>query len=363
MTPGTSINPRASTGPRRPPTVSVIIPNHNYARTLRHCLQAVVEQTYPHIEIVVVDDGSTDESPQIAGEFPVRLVRTANGGVSAARNTGVRHSTGDILFFLDSDIALRPDAVRIAVDVLEADPGVGFVCGIYDSVPLIDDGPVERYKVLHGHYWRRRTAGSVKAAYFSIGAMPRGAYHRAGPLDESLRDTEDVEYGARLAAVSTVLLDPRIVGRHDDDDRLGTLLRKQYRRSVPLVALFADRARDRPQLSDTAYRPTAVAGTSLALAGLAALPLWPVAGAAAVVAGLGAFAVEERKLLRFLRSAAGPRALPLMAGLHALVTAATGVAALEGAARWALSPAFRHRYRGAPRPVGSTASPGTTGHA
>ncbi|MFJ8080810.1 glycosyltransferase family 2 protein [Streptomyces sp. NPDC096205] len=328
-----------------PPTVSVIIPNHNYARTLGRCLGAVAEQTYPHIEIVVVDDGSTDDSPRIAAAHPgVRLVRTANAGVSAARNTGVRHSSGDILFFLDSDIALHPDAVRIAVEVLRADPRVGFVGGIYDSVPLIDDGAVERYKVLHGHYWRRRTAGPVKAAYFSLGAMPRTAYDRAGPLDESLRDTEDIEYGARLAADSTVLLDPRIVGRHDDDDRLSVLLRKQYRRSATLVSLFADRGRGRPQLSDTAYRPRAVAGTGLALAGLAALPLWPAAGAAASAAGLALFASEERGLLRYFRTAAGVRALPLMTGLHFLMTATTGLAATAGAAHWLLSPTFRHRY-------------------
>ncbi|MFD7137635.1 glycosyltransferase family 2 protein [Streptomyces sp. NPDC059894] len=347
----------------RPPTVSVIIPNYNYARTLRQCLESVVAQTYPHVEIVVVDDGSTDESPRIAEEYPVRLLRTANGGVSAARNTGVRNSTGEILFFLDSDIALRPDAVRIAVDVLRSDPGVGFVCGIYDSVPLIDDGAVERYKVLHGHYWRRRTAGPIKAAYFSLGAMPRTAYERVGPLDESLRDTEDVEYGARLAAVSSVLLDPRIVGRHDDDDRLRVLLSKQYRRSVPLVSLFADRSRGRgrPQLSDTAYRPTAVAGVSLVLAGLAAAPLWPVAGTAAAVAGLGAFAAEERGLLRFLRSTAGTRALPMMAGLHLLMTATTGLAAAVGAVRWVGSASFRRRYGGAPAVAGASGTGGAAG--
>jgi len=340
----------------RPPRVSVIIPNYNYARTIRQCLTAVAGQSYPHIEIVVVDDGSTDASPRIAEEFSVRLIRTANAGVSAARNTGVRHSTGDILFFLDSDIALRPDAVQHAVDVLESDPGIGFVCGIYDSVPLIDDGPVERYKVLHGHYWRRRTAGEVKAAYFSLGAMPRSAYDRAGPLDESLRDTEDVEYGARLSAVSTVLLDPRIVGRHDDDDRIGILLRKQYRRSVPLVALFGDRDRaGRPQLSDTAYRPKAVAGTALALTGLAVAPLWPVAGAVAATAGVGVFVAEEWGLLRFLHATAGGRALPLMAGLHTLMTATTGVAALVGAVRWTGSPSFRRRYSNPPATGGAVA--------
>lgn len=326
------------------PTVSVIIPNYNYARTLRQCLQAVFDQTYPEIEVVVVDDGSTDDSPRIAAEFPCTLVRTANAGVSAARNTGVRHSTGEILFFLDSDIALAPDAVERAVRLLAADPRIGFVGGIYDKEPLIDDGAVERYKVLHGHFWRARNAGEARLCNFSLGAMRRETFELAGPLDTSLRATEDVEYGARLAAMSTVLIDATILGRHDDDDRLRVLLGKQYRRSVPLVALFADRRRARPKLTDTAYRPRAVAGTGLVLAGLAGAALWPVAGAAMAVVGAALFVVEERRLLRFLRASAGLRQFPVMAGLHLLMNAATGFAALLGAARWACSPTFRRLY-------------------
>lgn len=326
------------------PTVSVIIPNYNYARTLRQCLRAVFDQTYPHLEVVVVDDGSTDASPDIAAEFPCTLVRTANTGVSAARNTGVRHSTGEILFFLDSDIALAPQAVERAVRLLTSDRRLGFVGGVYDKEPLIDDGPVERYKVLHGHFWRVRNAGEVRLCNFSLGAMRRETYELAGPLDTSLRATEDVEYGARLAAISTVLIDATILGRHDDDDRLGVLLGKQYHRSVPLVALFAGRERSRPRLADTAYRPRAVAGTGLVLAGLAGAALWPAAGAATALAGAALFAVEERRLLRFLRASAGLRQFPLMAGLHLLMNATTGAAALVGAARWACSPTFRRLY-------------------
>ncbi|AXX28995.1 glycosyltransferase [Actinosynnema pretiosum subsp. pretiosum] len=326
------------------PTVSVIIPNYNYAKTLRQCLQAVLDQTYPKIEIVVVDDGSTDDSTRIAAEFPCTLVRTGNEGPSAARNTGVARSTGEVLFFLDSDIALAPQAVERAVRMLGSDRRLGFVGGIYDKEPLIDDGPVERYKVLHGHFWRVRSSGEARLCNFSLGAMRRETYELAGPLDTGLRATEDVEYGARLSEISTVWIDATILGRHDDDDRLGVLLGKQYRRSVPLVALFADRGRARPKLTDTAYRPGAVAGTGLVLAGLAGAVLWPAAGAVTALAGAALFAVEERRLLKFLGAAAGARQFPLMAGLHLLMNATTGAAALVGAARWATSPSFRRLY-------------------
>ncbi|MFF5858283.1 glycosyltransferase family 2 protein [Streptomyces sp. NPDC012751] len=336
------------------PTVSVVVPNYNYAKTLGACLDAVLAQTYPPAEIVVVDDGSSDDSVRIAESYPCTVVSTPNRGVSAARNLGVLKSSGDIVFFLDSDIALRPDALQRAVAALESDPGLGFVCGVYDDVPLFDDGPVERYKVLHGHYWRVRAAGPVHAAFFSLGAVRRSVFEAAGPLDETLRATEDVEYGARLAPFSRIELRADIVGRHDDDDRLGILLRKQFTRSVPLVSLFAERGRGRPKLAETAYRPAAVALLCLSAAGFAAAMLPGAPSQALVVlggAGLLGYTVVERRLLNFARRRAGLRFLPVFYGLHALMNLTTGAAAAVGGVRWLLSADFRRLYAGSPKPL------------
>jgi hypothetical protein len=329
-------------------TVSVVIPNYNYAKTLGACLQAVVDQSHRPAEIVVVDDGSSDTSVNIARSFPCTVVRTANRGVSAARNLGVEKTTGDVIFFLDSDIALRPDAIECAVRLLEADPGLGFVCGVYDSEPLFDDGVIERYKVLHGHFWRVRGAGPVHAAFFSLGALRRTVFEMVGPLDETLRATEDVEYGARMAPVSRLELSPAIVGRHDDDDRLSVLLRKQFHRSVPLVSLFAERGRGKPKLAETAYRPVAAAGISLAVV---CLPLawWSIALGVVGAAGLGLFTVVERRLFGFARRRAGAGFVPVFYGLHALMTLTTAAAAGIGVCRWLVSREFRRLYAGASR--------------
>jgi hypothetical protein len=325
------------------PTVSVVIPNYNYAKTLRVCLKAVVEQTYQAGEIVVVDDGSSDASVSIARSFPCTVVQTANRGVSAARNLGVKKSTGDIIFFLDSDIALRPDAIERSVELLESDPGLGFVCGVYDHEPLFDDGAIEHYKVLHGHFWRIRNAGTVHAAFFSLGAIRRTVFEKVGPLDETLRATEDVEYGARMAPVSRLELSPDVIGRHDDDDRLSVLLRKQFHRSVPLVSLFAERGRGRPVLAETAYRPLAVLGISLAVV---CLPLawWSAVLGVVGAAGLGMFTAVERRLFGFARRRAGIGFLPVFYGLHALMSLTTAAAAGVGVCRWLVSAEFRRLY-------------------
>lgn len=326
------------------PLVSIIIPNYNYAKTLGACLRAAFGQTYHPLEVVVVDDGSTDESVRIAEEFPCELLKTANRGVSAARNLGVRHSRGEILFFLDSDVELRPDAVAVAVELLDADPSLGSVCGIYDCVPLVDDGVVEQYKVLHGHFWRARSEGQVWLAFFSLGAFRREVFEAVGPLDEHLRYTEDVEYGARMSMVSRIELSTRVVGKHDDDDELFVLLRKQFTRSIPLVALFVQRGPKRPRLEGTAYRPTGVAAATIAAATLPAAVVWPWLLALPALC-LVAFVAGERALLGFVRGKAGIRFTAVFLVLHLLMNLTTGAAAGVGAVRWLVSGRFRRYYR------------------
>ncbi len=86
------------------PLVSIIIPCFNYGRYLRDAIESVISQGYPHKEIIVVDDGSSDETKQIAEKYQdVKYVYQDNQGLSAARNTGIKNSRGDFLVFLDAD--------------------------------------------------------------------------------------------------------------------------------------------------------------------------------------------------------------------------------------------------------------------
>lgn len=113
--------------------MSVIIPVYQVERYVAECLDSVLAQTYTDLEIVVVDDGSTDGSADIVAEYAerdqrVRVVRQANAGLGAARNAGVRHSHGEFLAFLDSDDTLPPDSYAVMVDTL-AGSGSDFVVG------------------------------------------------------------------------------------------------------------------------------------------------------------------------------------------------------------------------------------------
>ncbi len=104
------------------PRVSVVVCTHNGSRTLRHCLEAVCALDYPDFEVVVVDDGSSDSSAAIAGEFGARLIRTENRGLSSARNTGLEAAMGEIVAYLDDDAWPDPGWLRyLALTFAQAD--------------------------------------------------------------------------------------------------------------------------------------------------------------------------------------------------------------------------------------------------
>lgn len=321
------------------PSVSVIVPCHNAEKTLGACLDSIYSQTFQIHEVIVVDDSSSDQSIGIARSYPrgngppCRLIEnTVNRGVSFTRNAGVAASTGEILFFLDSDEALAPDAVANAVALL-AD-GYDFVHGIIAPEPLFDDGPIEWYRTLHAYWWRKRGLGQVRTAFFAQAAMPRSVFDAVGPFDESLRDSEDLEYSDRLAPGRRILLTDRVVARHDEVDRLGPLLSEQFRRAQLLVpTVLAAKRKGRASL--TANRPLGIAAVGLGLL-TAPLALLGPAWLAAPAACLALFLLADPGLLAFVKGRRGFGFAAFFAAVHLLLHVALVAGAIVGAVRWRL---------------------------
>jgi glycosyltransferase involved in cell wall biosynthesis len=112
--------------------VSVVIPCYNQAHFLPDALQSVLAQSHSQVEVVVVDDGSDDNTAQVAARYPgVRCIRQPNQGLAAARNTGLRCSNGRYLVFLDADDRLLPDALATGLACLRAHPACAFAAGHY----------------------------------------------------------------------------------------------------------------------------------------------------------------------------------------------------------------------------------------
>ena len=111
--------------------VTVVIPCYNQAHFLTEAIESVLSQSYPNFEVVVVDDGSTDDTSEVAGRYPqkVRLIRQENRGLSGARNTGIGHARGEYVVFLDADDRLLPEALEVGIEQLEAHPECAFVSG------------------------------------------------------------------------------------------------------------------------------------------------------------------------------------------------------------------------------------------
>lgn len=121
---------RESDDSGEPPLVSVVVPCFNQAHFLRDAVTSVLAQTYAHFEILVIDDGSTDNTAAVAAGFPgVRCVQQANQGLAAARNAGIRETTGTLLVFLDADDRLLPGALQAGIDSLREHRDCAFVWG------------------------------------------------------------------------------------------------------------------------------------------------------------------------------------------------------------------------------------------
>ena len=128
------------------PVVTVVVPVYNIAENVVCCAQSLAVQTYANLEIVFVDDGSTDDSAAVCGRIAAddprfRVVSRSNGGLSAARNTGVRNARGDLLMFVDGDDVLVDRAVEMMVEAFvshSADMAVGAMAKIVDYASMPD---------------------------------------------------------------------------------------------------------------------------------------------------------------------------------------------------------------------------------
>lgn len=189
-------------------TVSVVMPVRDRADTVRRAIDSVVGQTYPRWELVVVDDGSTDETPAIlaeraASDDRVRVLRREGSGAGAARNAGLEAATGDLVAFLDADNAWFPVHLEAAVRTLAGDASL---VGTHDGVRMTgannaDDtsGPVVTFRGEDG------TREDLLAGNFiDLNALVvrRDVADTAGPFDTALRRWIDWEWLLRIAARS-----------------------------------------------------------------------------------------------------------------------------------------------------------------
>lgn len=181
--------------------VSVIIPTYNSAPFLATAIDSVLAQTYPDVEVIVVDDGSTDDTQAIIAHYDqqIRYIHQENRGPAAARNTGFHASQGDYLLFLDSDDLIPPDKLELQVAFLAQQPDVGLV---YSAWQEIDEDNTRLLGEVRPGIQGFILKALLRRKFFffpSAAIIRRKCLERVGLFNESMRWSEDADLWMRLA--------------------------------------------------------------------------------------------------------------------------------------------------------------------
>ena len=200
----------------------MVIPCYNQAHFLSDAIQSILSQTYKDFELIVVDDGSKDDTTKVASSYQaqdprVRLIRQQNRGLAGARNRGLSESSGEYVVFVDSDDRLLGEALEVGVRELAAHPGCAFVSGLCRYIAA-DGSPILRLE-------QERVEGDPHIELLRAGPIlvPAVMYRRSifdtvGGFDESYRAAEDYALYYRVASRFPIHLHDKLVAevrRHD----------------------------------------------------------------------------------------------------------------------------------------------------
>ena len=215
------------------PTVSVIIPTYNRALIIKDAIQSVLNQTYSDYEIIVVDDGSTDNTNNVINDFrsrseKVHYIYQENKGRSAARNLGIRAARGDYVAFLDSDDMFLPEKLPVQVMALENNLDFGMV---FSHVLRMDEHGNILHDISHGREkltgWIYPELLFIKKNIITIPSVMvrKRVLNEIGGFDETMHICEDLDLWRRIAMSHQILQmnEPLAIIRHRMNESLDLL--------------------------------------------------------------------------------------------------------------------------------------------
>lgn len=290
---------------REPLRISVIVPVHNGGAAFRRCLEALLATDPAPDELIVVADGDSDGSRELARAAGARLIERATaGGPAVARNQGAAAATGDLLFFVDADVVVPTDAVARVRAAFAADPGLAALMGSYDDTPGEPDF-LSQYKNLLHHYTHQAGRDQTFTFWGACGAIRRTIFLAAGGFDERYRkpSIEDIELGYRLAGAGYRLrLDKGLQVKHLKRWGALNLLRTDFfGRALPWTELIHRHGQMANDLNlGLSSRLSVVAVYGLAGA-LMLAPRWPRLLALALAAALALLGLNAPVYGFFLR--------------------------------------------------------------
>lgn len=196
-------------------SVSVVIPCYRQGRFVAEAIESVLLQTYPALEIIVIDDGSPDDTATVVAQYPtVRYVYQQNQGVSAARNTGLKRACGRYVNFLDADDRLLANALETGARYLDANPGWAFVAGKHRVIS--EDGsffPGPKQPAVIRDYYRELMEHNFIGCHNSV-MYRRDVLLSVGGFDQTLRAGEDWDMYLRIAQQFPIYYHDEVVSEY-----------------------------------------------------------------------------------------------------------------------------------------------------
>ncbi len=332
----------ASPEPRRP-SLSVVVPVFNGGSDFKRCLRRLRDSSWTDYELIVVDDGSTDDSGRLAesqGAIVLRLDRPQ--GPASARNRGAEHASADLIFFLDADVAVYPDTIERGLARFTADPALTGLFGSYDDRPTAP-GVVSRFRNLLHHYVHQQgdfdqDSRPVHTFWTGCGMIRRRDFLEFGGFDPRLYPRpaiEDIELGYRLTRSGRrIILARDVQATHMKRWTVFDVVRTDvFRRGVPWMLLIKRSGTHETDLNVQVAQQVSVAATGLMLISAAAAPFSAWAGLAAGGCAT-AVLVLNFEFYRFLRRSQGLVFAASAFPLHLLYFVCCGVSVVIALVRW-----------------------------
>lgn len=305
---------------RRGGTLAVIIPAYNAASTLNRCLAAITSSARRPDEVILFDDGSTDETPAIARSYGVRVLTNEGSplGPAVGRNRAARASSCDIVVFIDADVIIHNDTLGLLEEAIVSDPSVAAAFGSYDRSP-----PATRlsafYINLRHHYFHQNSGTEAVTFWSGIGAVRRDAFLAVGGFDEryALPSIEDIHLGGSLRSRGAhIRVVPQAQGAHCKDWTLIQAWETDiFKRAIPWAIVMASGYGEKGGLNASKREQilAALAHSVWIFGACAFFNIW--FGAAALVSAFAYF-WANRSFLKLLADVGGARLAISGALLH-----------------------------------------------
>ncbi|MFN8550073.1 MAG: glycosyltransferase family A protein [Candidatus Obscuribacterales bacterium] len=332
MTDNNKQSAKARSGPTTlSPNVSVIVPVYNGGDQFEDCLAAIARWKPTNWELIVVDDGSTDQSAALARHYGATVMSTEGRlGPGAARNIGSRYASGEYVCFIDADCEVNAVTFKNMAGILSRDTTIDALFGSYDTTPRAPSF-LSQYKNLM-HHWVHQNSSEDAATFWSgCGVVRRSLFLALGGFDVvtyKRPSIEDIDLGYRIKqAGGKIVLSKKVQVKHYKNWTLMCLLKTDvFDRGIPWTRLIlSDKSRLINDLNLGNDQRLSLVVTYLLLLSLALIPFVPHAGYAAAALAVVLFSLNINTYGFFVKRRGALFAIPAI-GMHWLYFVYCGIA-------------------------------------